>query len=184
MNGAVAIEKGRRNRLRPLMGRGRGPLALPALAMWRPRPGVEWTRFDFIAMGVLLALACGVYELGAWLNGNNVVPARVSASRRSPDCSRSGHLAVACSAARRQRQLMLAGVLFIRGRRALARIQASGLWRGMIAAAWRSAAVGVGVWMGEFDPRGNHVRDVALPGGVGALFRKATEDQRVTQPAR
>lgn len=47
-------------------------LALPALAMqWRVE-GVDWTGPDFVAMGVILAIACGSFELvlrlsGSWL---------------------------------------------------------------------------------------------------------------------
>lgn len=63
---------GRRNALRPFLWGGAACLLLlPAVAMlWFPASGVNWTVSDFIAMGVLLAILCGLYEPGAWLSGN------------------------------------------------------------------------------------------------------------------
>lgn len=45
-------------------------LALPAIAMQFTRE-VNWDGADFLVMGLLLAIACGVYELGARLSGNS-----------------------------------------------------------------------------------------------------------------
>ena len=45
-------------------------LILPAIAMAAGAPGVVWTASDFIIMGVLLGLACGLCELVAWGSGN------------------------------------------------------------------------------------------------------------------
>ena len=60
-----------RNRLRPFLWGGAACLLLlPALAMQLGAPGVVWTVGDFIAMGVMLATACGLYELATWLSGN------------------------------------------------------------------------------------------------------------------
>ena len=59
------------NRLRPFLWGGAACLLLlPALAMQLGAPGVVWTVGDFIAMGVMLATACGLYELATWLSGN------------------------------------------------------------------------------------------------------------------
>ena len=45
-------------------------LSLPAIAMhWRVE-GVDWTASDFVAMGVILAIACGSFELVMRLSGN------------------------------------------------------------------------------------------------------------------
>ena len=75
MTGTLAFGNGRRgNSLRPFVwGAAAGLLLLPAVAMqFFPASGVNWTGFDFIAMGVMLATACGLYELGAWLSGNTI----------------------------------------------------------------------------------------------------------------
>lgn len=45
-------------------------LLLPAIAMRFPGSGVHWTAGDFVAMGLLLALACGGWELAARMSGN------------------------------------------------------------------------------------------------------------------
>ena len=68
MHQAPAMDDGRtRNRLRPwIWGGAVGLLALPAIAMrWFPASGVDWRAGDFVAMGALLAIAAGLYELGA-----------------------------------------------------------------------------------------------------------------------
>jgi hypothetical protein len=58
------------NTLRPwIWGGAACLLLLPAVAMQLDAPGVEWTVPDFIVMGLMLAVACGLYELGAWLYG-------------------------------------------------------------------------------------------------------------------
>lgn len=43
-------------------------LLLPAVAMRFDGNGVHWTAFDFIVFGAMLSIACGVFELGAWLS--------------------------------------------------------------------------------------------------------------------
>lgn len=44
-------------------------LVLPAIAMhWFPASGVEWSGGDFVVMAVMLAVACGIYEIGARCN--------------------------------------------------------------------------------------------------------------------
>lgn len=59
-----------RNRLRPFIwGIAAALLLLPALAM-RFTGEVDWDGADFVVMGLMLATACGLYELGAWLSGN------------------------------------------------------------------------------------------------------------------
>lgn len=59
-----------RNRLRPLIwGFAAFLLLLPAVAM-QFTAEVNWTASDFIVMGVMLSVACGLYELATWLSGN------------------------------------------------------------------------------------------------------------------
>lgn len=74
MSRALKGDAGPRNRLRPwIWGAAVGLLLVPAIAMrFFPAAGVDWTALDFVAMGVLLALACGLYELGARASANAV----------------------------------------------------------------------------------------------------------------
>ena len=59
------------NRLRPLLWGGAACLLLlPAVAMRLGAPGVAWTASDFMVMGALLAVACGLYELATRLSGD------------------------------------------------------------------------------------------------------------------
>jgi hypothetical protein len=61
-----------RSRLRPLVwGAAALLLLLPAVAM-QFTAEVDWTASDFMAMGVMLAAACGIYELALWLSGDPV----------------------------------------------------------------------------------------------------------------
>lgn len=60
-----------RNRLRPFIWGGAAMLLLlPAIAMRLGADGVDWDATDFIAMGLMLGVACGLYELATWLSGN------------------------------------------------------------------------------------------------------------------
>ncbi len=43
-------------------------LLLPAAAMKVGNSGVNWTGSDFVVFGAMLSLACGTFELGAWLS--------------------------------------------------------------------------------------------------------------------
>lgn len=59
------------NRLRPLVwGGAAGLLLLPAVAMYLGAPGVHWTGSDFAVMGLMLAAACGLYELATRRSAN------------------------------------------------------------------------------------------------------------------
>lgn len=61
-----------RNRWRPLAWGGAAVLLLlPAVAM-RFTPEVQWTASDFIVMGAMLAVACGLMELASWLSGDRL----------------------------------------------------------------------------------------------------------------
>lgn len=181
----------RGNRLRPLIwGAATALLALPALAMWlAPAAGVNWTGFDFIAMGVLLALACGVYELGAWLNGNMWYRAGFGIATLTGLLTIWVNLAVGMLGSEdSSANLMFAGVLFIAAAGALAAgFKPVGMSRAMFAAAVAQLlAVGAGVWMGQFAPHELTLTAMfALPWmASAALFRKAAEDQLVAPPAR
>ncbi len=186
MNGAVAIEKGRKNRLRPLIwGAAAALLALPALAMWfAPAAGFNWTLGDFIAMGVLLSIACGVYELGALISGNTVYRAGFGLAALTGFLTIWANLAVGMLGSEDgSANLMFAGVLLIAAAGALvAGFKPLGMSRAMFTAAIAQLlAVGVGVWMGQFETRElTFTAMFALPWLASALlFSKAAEPERV-----
>lgn len=45
-------------------------LLLPLVAMQLGAPGVHWTGSDFVVMGLLLGLACGLWEVGTRMSRN------------------------------------------------------------------------------------------------------------------
>ena len=51
-------------------GGAAGLLMLPAVAMQLKVDGVDWSAGDFLAMGLILAIACGSYELVTRLSGD------------------------------------------------------------------------------------------------------------------
>ena len=62
---------GRRNRWRwAIWGTAAGLLLLPWVAMRLDAPGVDWSGGDFVAMGLLLFGACGLYEVAARMSGD------------------------------------------------------------------------------------------------------------------
>lgn len=52
-------------------GTAAGLLMLPAIAMQLGVEGVLWTASDFLVMGVLLASACGAYEVAVRMSGSS-----------------------------------------------------------------------------------------------------------------
>lgn len=53
----------------PVWGAAACLLLLPLVAMQFTRD-VNWTGSDFALFGTMLLVACGMYELGAWISGN------------------------------------------------------------------------------------------------------------------
>jgi hypothetical protein len=186
MTGMATIETGgRRNGLRPFLWGGAACLLLlPAVAMqWFPASEVNWTASDFIAMGVLLAILCGLYELGAWLSGNIAYRAGFGLAALTGFLTIWVNLAVGMLGDEDGTLiLMFAGVLFIAAAGALAAgLKPRGMaWAMSAAAAAQLAAVGVAMALG-----GYHARELtftamfALPWlASAALFRKADTDAR------
>ncbi len=69
MTELTARPEPRRNPLRWwVWGGAAGLLLLPLIAMQFTRE-VDWDGADFAVMAVMLAVLCGLYELGAWLGG-------------------------------------------------------------------------------------------------------------------
>ena len=185
MTGTMAIGNGRRgNGLRPwIWGAAACLLLLPALAMrFFPDSGVNWTAADFIVMGLLLALACGLYELGAWASDNTAYRAGFGLAALTAFLTLWVNLAVGMLGSGNDIvNLMFAGVLLVAAVGGLlAAFKPTGMSRAMFAAGIAQLlAVGVGLAMGEFQPLELALTGLfALPWFASALlFRKAARDQ-------
>ena len=185
MTGTMAIGNGRRgNGLRPwIWGAAACLLLLPALAMrFFPDSGVNWTAADFIVMGLLLALACGLYELGAWISGNVAYRMGFGLAALTAFLTLWVNLAVGMLGSENDGiNLMFAGVLLVAAVGGLlAAFKPAGMSRAMVAAGIAQLlAVGVGLAMGEFQPLELALTGLfALPWFASALlFRKAARDQ-------
>ena len=185
MTGTMAIGNGRRgNGLRPwIWGAAACLLLLPALAMrFFPDSGVNWTAADFIVMGLLLALACGLYELGAWISGNVAYRMGFGLAALTAFLTLWVNLAVGMLGSENDGiNLMFAGVLLVAAVGGLlAAFKPAGMSRAMVAAGIAQLlAVGAGLAMGEFQPLELALTGLfALPWFASALlFRKAARDQ-------
>lgn len=169
------------NRLRPFIWGAAGLLLLlPAVAMQFTRE-VQWTAFDFVAMGALLATACALYELGAWLSGDWRYRIAFGLATATGFLTVWVNLAVGMLGDENDAiNLMFAGVLCVAAAGALlARFRAQGLARAMFATAIAQlAAVGVAL------PMAFAARELALTAmfalpwlAAGLLFRLAARDR-------
>lgn len=181
MTGTTAMENRRGNRLRPFVwGTAACLLLLPAVAMRFENTGVKWTLGDFITMGVMLTIACSLYELGAWLSGNRAYRAGFGIAALTAFLTVWVNLAVGMlgdegGAA----NLMFAGVLFIAASGALiAKLKPLGMARAMFAAALAQlVAAGVGLAMGFESLEVTLTACFALPWLLsGGLFQKAAQE--------
>ena len=170
------------NRWRPFIwGAAACLLLLPAVAMQFDNTGVHWTAGDFIAMGILLAIVCALYELGAWLSGNTAYRAGFGVAALAGFLTIWVNLAVGMLGDEDgTANLMFVGVLLIAAFGAvLAKLRAPGMARAMYATALAQlVAVAIAV------PMGFEVRELlltalfALPWLASAqLFRKAAQMQ-------
>lgn len=185
MTGTIAIGKrGGGNRLRPYVwGTAACLLLLPLMAMrFFPDSGVNWTGSDFLTMGVMLATACGLYELGAWRSVNPAYRVAFGLAVLTGFLTVWVNLAVGMLGSENDvLNLMFAGVLFIAAAGALiASLKPRGMALAMLAAAIAQlAAVGVALVIGGFDVRElTFTALFALPWlASAALFRRAAGQQ-------
>ena len=182
MTGTTAIGNGRGgNRLRPFIWAGAACLLLlPAVAMQFENTGVNWSAGDFIVMGVMLAVLCGLYELGAWLSGNSAYRAGFGVAALAGFLTIWVNLAVGMLGDEGGvANMMFLGVLFIAGAGALlAGLKPGGMALAMLAAAFAQlVAAGVGLAMGFQTLEVSLTACFALPWLLsGALFQKAAQD--------
>ena len=185
------------NRLRPFIwGTAAVLLLLPALAM-RFTDEVDWNGADFIVMGLLLAVACGLYELGAWMSGNPAYRTAFGIAVVAGFLTVWVNLAVGMFGSEgHPLNLMFGGVLLLAALGALlARLRARGMaWAMAATAGAQLLAAGVGLAVGMSvgtDEQGGPplAREAlltaffAVPWLASAmLFRKAADEERAAGP--
>ena len=181
-----------RSRLRPWIWGGAAVLLLlPAIAM-QFTAEVNWTGSDFAVMGIMLATACGLYELATWLSTDTAYRAAFGMAVVVGFMTVWVNLAVGMFGSEQNPiNLMFAGVLLVAMLGAsLARFRPHGMALTMTATALAqllAAAIGlaVGLTVGMDEEHGPDVRRealltacFALPWLVSAqLFRRAMQDQ-------
>jgi D-alanyl-lipoteichoic acid acyltransferase DltB (MBOAT superfamily) len=150
-------------------------LAAPWVAM-QVGTDVHWTRLDFVTWGVMLAAACGAYELAARKTGNRAYRAAMGIAILAAFLLVWINIAVGIIGTERNpANLMFAGVILAETVGAvIARGDARGMARASVATAVAQAIVGVAALVLR-SPEG-----VILSGFFavlwlvsGALFRKA-----------
>ncbi|HZH44713.1 MAG TPA: hypothetical protein VEY50_11590 [Lysobacter sp.] len=154
-------------------------LLLPAVAM-RFTAEVDWSAFDFIAMGALLFGACAAYEVAAWLSRNTAYRAGAGIAIGCGFLLVWVNLAVGIIGSEdNPANLVYAGVLVVAFvGAALGRFTAHGMERAMYAAAIaQTLAAAVALALGEF--RGSVLSGffVALWLTAAALFRKGAQSR-------
>lgn len=151
-----AAGRPRPNPLRPWLWLGAaGLLTVPAIAMWLDAPGVHWTASDFVVMGLLLATACGLYELGARISGSVAYRAGFGLAALTGFLTVWVNLAVGMLGDEgNPANLMFAAVLAVAAIGALlAWFRAAGMAKAMLAAGVAQlAAVAIALAMGGYAP--------------------------------
>lgn len=175
MAAAHAARRTRPNPLSPWLWLvAAGLLAVPAVAMWLDAPGVHWTALDFIVMGLLMATACGLYELGARLNGSPAWRAAFGLAALTGFLTVWVNLAVGMLGSEGDPvNLLFAGVLALAAVGALvARFRPAGMARAMaVAGVAQLAVVGVAAALGGYRTQELLLTaGFALPWFVSALL--------------
>lgn len=181
-----------RNRLRPLVWGGATLLLmLPAVAM-RFTAEVDWDVRDFLVMGVMLGVACGLYEFAAWLSGSPVYRLAFGIAVVTGFLTVWVNLAVGMLGSEGNPiNLMFGGVLLVAATGSLlARFRADGMARAMgVTAGTQVLAAAIGLALGVSGDAGGSPGPVsyreafltacfALPWLVSSmLFRRAAYDR-------
>ena len=153
------------NRLRPLVwGAAVALLLVPAVAM-RFAAGVDWSAGDFVVAGVMLAAACGLYELATRHSGGTAYRAGAALAVLTGLLTAWVNLAVGMFGSEGDPlNLMFGGVLLVAAAGAsLARLRARAMALAMAAAAGAQLlAVAAGLAVGAQGP---DAREAALAAG-------------------
>lgn len=175
------------NRLRPFIWSAAGLLLLlPAVAMQFTRE-VQWTALDFVVMGAMLATACALYELGAWLSDQFAYRVAFGLAIATGFLTVWVNLAVGMLGDESDAiNLMFAGVLCVAAAGAVfARFRARGMAHAMFATAIAQlVAVGVALPMGFASLELALTAMFALPWlASGLLFRLAARRRETSGTA-
>lgn len=155
-------------------------LAVPAVAM-RFTPDVQWTALDFVTFGIMLAVACGTYELLARKSASLAYRAGAAAAIGTGFFLVWVNIAVGVIGDEHNpANLMYAGVLLVAIVGAIvARFKARGMARAMVATAVAQAVAGGVAIFGRLDVPvmmlGITAMYVVLWMVASVLFRKAAE---------
>lgn len=184
MTGTIAMGSGDRKKgLRAFVwGAAACLLLVPAVAMLCfPHSGVDWTVSDFVVMGGMLSIACGLYEFGAWMSGNTAYRAGFGLAAFTAFLTLWVNLAVGMLGSEGSAiNLMLAcvpGIALVGGW--VAAFKPKGMALAMTATAIvQCLVVGVGLAMREFAPLELALTAMfALPWlASAALFHNAARD--------
>jgi hypothetical protein len=170
----------RGNRLRPVIWGGAALLLLlPAIAMRLHASGVDWDARDFMVFGAMLATACGLYELATRMSGDLRYRAAAGIAVATGFLTVWANLAVGMIGDEGNPfNLLFAGVLAVAiVGAALAKLQAPGLAKAMLAASISQAlVVAVAFGIGG-DPRGAACSALFIAPWLvsSALFRRASQ---------
>ena len=170
----------RGNRLRPLVWGGAALLLLlPAVAMRFQGSGVDWSARDFAVFGAMLATACGLYELATRMSGDLRYRAAAGIAVATGFLTVWANLAVGMIGDEGNRfNLLFAGVLAVAiVGAALAKLQAPGLAKAMLATSISQALVVAAAFAIGGDPRGAACSALFVAPWLlsSALFRRASQ---------
>lgn len=151
-------------------------LLLPAVAMQVGNNGVNWTGSDFVVFGAMLLLACGTFELGAWLSRDRAYRAAFGIAVAAGFLLTWVNLAVGIIGdGNDPANLVFFGVLLVGAIGAcVARFKSKGMVRALMATAIAQALAGaVALAQGSIEGVGLSACFVVAWLVSAALFRKA-----------
>lgn len=184
MTGNLQDESARRNRWSmAIWGFAALMLMLPAVAM-QFTADVDWSLGDFIVMGVMLCVACGIYEVLARLSSNTWYRAAAGIAIVAGFLTVWVNLAVGMLGSEdNPANALFAGVLLVAALGAvIARFRAQGLARAMYATALAQGAITLYALFGGYAEVVFHVGFFMLPWLLSAhLFAKAAQEQHVAR---
>lgn len=163
----------------PMWGGAAVLLTLPAIAMQLDVSGVDWSVGDFVAMGVMLAVACGACELVARMSANGAYRLAAAVAIGTAFLTVWADLAVGMvgSEGNAYNQLFGGVIALALAGSALSRFRAAGTAWAMLAAAVAQALFGaLGL---SIDQRGAIFSMAFAPPWLisALLFRKAAREQ-------
>jgi len=173
----------RGNTLRPwVWGGAIVLLALPAIAMRLGADGVQWGAADFLVFGVMLAIACGLYESATRTSGDIRYRAAAGIAVATGFLTAWANLAVGMVGNEGDRfNLLFAGVLAVAVvGAAFARLRAAGMAMAMLAAGIAQALAVAAAFIDGRDMRGAVFSALfVVPWLLSAVLFRASARKRI-----